>query len=602
MKTLLIAINAKYIHSNPAIYDLRAYCQKYKDKIELAEYTINHYTEDILMDIYKRQPEFIAFSCYIWNIEMVKELGRELRKLFSDVPIWLGGPEVSYDSEAFLVKEQWATGIMRGEGEVTFLELMDYYQSGKGQLADIQGIVYRKRECCDEAGSCKDDSDKKRNVLINEPREVTDLSTVPFIYEDMALFEHKIVYYESSRGCPFSCSYCLSSIDKKVRFRDLELVKKELKFFLDAKIPQVKFVDRTFNCNREHALTIWNFILEYDNGITNFHFEVSADLLGEEEIELLAKMRPGLVQLEIGVQTTNPNTLHEIRRKTDLDSLEAVVSRIRATENVHQHLDLIAGLPFEDYESFQGSFNRIYAMKPDQLQLGFLKVLKGSYMHEMASEYGVGYKDKAPYEVLYTKWIRFDEMIQLKAVEKVLEIYYNSDQFGHTLEYFVEKFESPFVFYKKLADYYEEHNLHMVSHSRIARYEILLGFLKEEIQQMAYETNGPEQNNCENIARTIEIAGELLTLDLYARENCKSRPAWAKDLSPYKERFYQFYKREEETREYLPEYAAYNARQMSHMTHIEIFTGMQGMEKAVLFNYANRNPKNKEAKMCEIKL
>lgn len=594
MNTLLVAINAKYIHSNPAIYDLRAYCRKYKNDIQLAEYTINHYTEDILMDIYKKKPDFIGFSCYIWNIEMIKELGRELRKLFPDVPIWLGGPEISYDSETFLRKEKWATGIMCGEGEETFSELMEYYQTKTGSLEEIKGIVYRV---------------ENTDVQTNPPREITDLTTVPFIYENMTLFEHKIVYYESSRGCPFSCSYCLSSIDKSVRFRDLELVKKELKFFLEQKVPQVKFVDRTFNCNRKHALAIWRFIKENDNGITNFHFEIGADLLGEEELQLLETMRPGLVQLEIGVQTANPNTLAEIKRKMDLDQLEHVVARIRDGNNVHQHLDLIAGLPFEDYESFKRSFDRVYAMKPDQLQLGFLKVLKGSYMHQMASEYGIGYKDKAPYEVLYTKWITFDEMIQLKAVEKMVEMYYNSDQFGHTLEYFVPQFESAFEFYKELAAFYEKRDLQMMSHSRMTRYEILLQFLTEVITKKndASQLKNGELKTEDGMfeeAKTEELqkVKELLTLDLYAREKVKSRPSWAKDLTTYKERFHEFYRREAEERKYLKEYEGYNARQLANMTHIEIFSSIHGKETALLFNYAVRNPKNKEAAMYEIEL
>lgn len=580
MNTLLVAINAKYIHSNPAIYDLRAYCREYKENIRLAEYTINHYTEDILMDIYKKKPEFIGFSCYIWNIGMIKELGCELRKLLPEIPIWLGGPEVSYDSEVFLKEESWATGIICGEGEETFKEMMEYYQTGTGTLENIKGIVYRMSKLSGEAAGDR--------IQTNPPRPVTRLSDIPFIYEDMTLFEHKIVYYESGRGCLFSCSYCLSSVDKSVRFRDLELVKKELRFFLEKKVPQVKFVDRTFNCNREHALAIWQFIKENDNGITNFHFEIGADLLGEEELQLLADMRPGLVQLEIGVQTANPDTLEAIKRKMDLDRLEKIVCRIREGGNVHQHLDLIAGLPYEDYESFKRSFDRVYAMKPDQLQLGFLKVLKGSYMHQMASEYGIGYKDKPPYEVLYTRWITFDEMIQLKAVESMVELYYNSDQFGHTLDYFVPEYGSPFAFYKALAEFYEKNHLQMMSHSRVTRYEILLQFLTEMCKE-----NGEVQ---------MRRAKELLTYDLYAREKVKSRPSWAGDLTPYKERFRAFYAQEAEERRYLKEYEGCNARQLANRTHIEIFSDIQGAETAVLFNYAVRNPKNKEAETFVIQL
>lgn len=563
MRTLLVALNAKYIHSNPAIYNLRAYCRKHKDCIELAEYTINHYVEDILMDIYKKKPQWIGFSCYIWNIGMICELGREIHKLLPDVPIWLGGPEVSHDSASFLEKETWATGIMRGEGEQIFAEVMDFYQEGLGSLSHIAGLIYRQEQ----------------QIVVNEAAPIMNLSEVPFIYEDLSGFEQRILYYETSRGCPFSCSYCLSSIDKRVRFRDMELVKKELQFFLNHNVKQVKFVDRTFNCKKEHSMAIWQYIRDHDNGITNFHFEIAADLMDQEEIDLLLTMRPGLVQLEIGVQTVNPVTIKEIKRKMDLEKVEQVVSRIRRGNNVHQHLDLIAGLPYEDYESFCTSFNRVYQMKPDQLQLGFLKVLKGSYMHDMAKEYGIVYRDCAPYEVLYTKWITFEEIMRLKAVEQMVEIYYNSDQFGHTLEYAVSLWKTPFDFYRELAAYYESRNLQMISHSRVRRYEILLDFLTQSHEDQ------------------VTTIRELLTIDLYARENMKSRPAWAKDLSPYRDRIQQFYKKEAAEHVYLKDYEGYNGRQLAGMTHVEVLE-----DSVILFDYKRRNPKNKEAVMHRIEL
>lgn len=569
LKTLLVAVNAKYIHTNLAVYSLRAFCQPYREQIRLAEYTINQYLDDILMDIYKQQPDVLAISCYIWNIELVRTLGRNLKKVLPAVPIWLGGPEVSFESEEFLQKEPWAEGIMSGEGEQTFYEMMAYYYEDKGTLGQIPGLVFRRED---------------GRIQCNPPGEQLELSQIPFAYENLSDFENKIIYFESSRGCPFSCSYCLSSIDKRVRFRRLELVKQELSLFLEKQVQQVKFVDRTFNCNRAHALAIWRFIKEHDNGVTNFHFEVGADLLGEEELALLSSLRPGQVQLEIGVQSTNMDTISQIQRTMDLSRLEHAVERLRSGGNIHLHLDLIAGLPGEDLTSFQKSFDRVYRMEPDQLQLGFLKVLKGSYMYEKASEYGVIYQSQPPYEVLSTNWISYEEIICLKGVEEMVEMFYNSAQFTHTLAVVVRHYENAFDLYRQLADFYEMQNMRMRNHSRLAQYDFLRDFLR---------TYFPKQEH---------MFEKHLLLDLYAREKVKSRPAWATDLDRYKARMRCFYQREEKERHFLPEYDGYNARQLAHMTHIEIFEETEGKERAVLFNYRRRNPKNKEAWMCEVEL
>ena len=404
MKFLLVALNAKYIHSNPAVYSLRSYVGEALQKhVEIAEYTINHSFGEVLADIYKRKPDVIGFSCYIWNISMILELIPEVSKLLPEVPIWLGGPEVSFDATQLLAKYPMVTGVMIGEGEETFRELLEYYTQGQdGSLQGISGL------CLPEGYTA--------------PRELTDISTLPFLYQDLENFQNRIIYYESSRGCPFRCSYCLSSIDKKVRLRDLEIVKQELQFFLDHKVKQVKFVDRTFNCNHVHAMEIWQYLSEHDNGVTNFHFEIAADILKDAEIELLGKLRPGLVQLEIGVQSTNPRTLEAIHRSMNVEKLEEIVATIHAGRNVHQHLDLIAGLPFEDYDSFGASFNRVYAMAPQQLQLGFLKVLKGSEMHERAEEFGIHYLDKPPYEVLFTNWLSYEDVLKLNRVEEMVEL------------------------------------------------------------------------------------------------------------------------------------------------------------------------------------
>ena len=510
MKILLTAINAKYIHSNLAVYDLRAYAKEYRDSVELAEYTINHRSEYILQEIYKRKPDVLCFSCYIWNYEYVKEVASEFHKLRPEVPIWVGGPEVSYEIERMFVENPSFYGVVIGEGEATFSELCAYYCNGKkGSLADIAGIAYRNGEKYDER------KEGSPAITRTKPRAPIDLSSIPFCYEDMTDFENRIIYYESSRGCPFSCSYCLSSIDKKLRFRNTELVKKELQFFIDKKVPQVKFVDRTFNCNHTHAMEIWKFIQEKDIGITNFHFEIAADLLTEEETALLSTFRPGLVQLEIGVQSTNLQTIEEIHRKMQLSDVESSVCFIQKAGNIHEHLDLIAGLPYENYERFGQSFRDIYALKPNQLQLGFLKVLKGSYIFEHKDEYDMIYRSKPPYEIMQTKWLSYDEVLLIKLVEEMLEVYYNSGQFEITMKLIDVVYPDSFGFFLRLGQFYERMSYLGMNHSRIRRCEILLEFLKQEKQV------------------SIELMEEALLYDLYYRENMKSRPYWAGNISEF---------------------------------------------------------------------
>lgn len=585
MKFLLCAVNAKYIHSNPAVYSLRAYAgEDYQPYIEIAEYTINQQKDEILADIYRREPDAIGFSCYIWNWNMIQELIVEVKKILPDTDIWLGGPEVSYNAEQVIKQYPQLAGVMVGEGEETFRELLKYYLTRKKSQYEAETLH-------DISGLCLPD-------VWTSARLLTDMNKLPFLYEDMTLFENRIIYYESSRGCPYRCSYCLSSIDKKVRLRDMNVVRKELQFFLDRKVTQVKFVDRTFNCNHDHAMDIWTYILEHDNGVTNFHFEISADILREDEIMLLRKMRPGLVQLEIGVQSTNPDTLNAIHRVMSVEKLEQIVASIRAGHNIHQHLDLIAGLPYEDFDSFGRSFDRVYRMKPQQLQLGFLKVLKGSEMHERAEEFGICYQSCPPYEVLYTRWLPYKDVLQLKRIEEMVELYYNSSQYTHTLPFLEKAFESPFGMFKALADYYERKGYVTNAPARAYRYQVLLSFAEEA---------DPDYG---------EIYRELLTFDLYLRENAKSRPEFAADLTVHKEQMRAFYKEEEENRRYLPDYAAYDSRQLSKMTHLEPFrypvwdegqmeelrkTGTAGKAenyqtiRYVLFDYRRRDPLTYEA-------
>ena len=563
LKVLLTAINAKYIHSNLAVYSLRAFAEQYRQSVEIAEYTINQQIDEILMDIYRRKPDVLCFSCYLWNITYVGQIVREIKKVLPETDIWLGGPEVSYNAADVLTQYPQVKGIMRGEGEETFLELLKYYHGDVGGLDRIDGITYRNQE---------------QNTLVEMPmRPVLDLNRIPFVYEEMEHFRNKIIYYESSRGCPFSCSYCLSSIDKCLRFRDLELVKRKLQFFIDYEVPQVKFVDRTFNCRHDHAIAVWTYLAEHDKGKTNFHFEVAADLLNEEEIRLIRSLRPGLIQLEIGVQSTNPQTIREIRRTMRFDQVRDVVGRIRAGGNVHQHLDLIAGLPFEDYESFRKSFCDVYALRPEQLQLGFLKVLKGSYMQEMMNEYELVCQDRPPYEVLSTKWLSYSDIIRLKGVEEMVEVYYNSRQFENTLEILEQAFPNAFKMFEALSEYYEKNGLSGINHTRISRYEILSAFAKE------------------HDSKRTGLYRRMLTLDLYLRENVKNRPEFAGELTVTKEEAAAFYDAEEKNHRYLIGYEAYDKRQMRKMTHLERLGG-----KLLLFDYLNRSPLTNQARVIDV--
>ena len=597
MKFLLTAINAKYIHSNPGVYSLKMFAESQgaaeavqgdqdprEDGLEIAEYTINNQMELILEDIYRRKPDIVGISCYIWNIAYVLDLVRDIHKVLPETDIWLGGPEVSYDAPQLLVREPEVFGVMKGEGEEMFAALLNCYRTLGCTVRQMQRLGRRSAptgsacgkdaaaEAPDEActaefwyrmsqvaGLTYHGADGK---LCDQPvRPVMDMSRIPFLYPSLKGFENRIVYYESSRRCPFSCSYCLSSIDKSVRFRDLKLVLPELDFFLEKKVPQVKFVDRTFNAKKSHAMAIWKHILEHDNGVTNFHFEITADLLDEEELDLISRMRPGLIQLEIGVQSTNPDTIKAIRRKMDLDRLHYVVERINAGKNVHQHLDLIAGLPFEDYDSFGRSFNDVYSMEPEQFQLGFLKVLKGSYMHEKVPDYDLQYRGKAPYEVLSTKWLPYSDVLRLKGVEDMVEVYYNSRQFMRTLKLFEQEFDGAFAMYEYMAGYYDEQHLTGLNHSRLARYEIFHDLISRRAEQ-----------------ERMSMFEDALMCDLYLRENAKSRPSFALAQAPYKE----------EIRHMVPE-----LRTLGTQVHAEVLRSGE----VLLFDYREKDRLNHNAKV-----
>lgn len=653
MRFLLCGINAKYIHSNLAIFSLKAYADRKKipgAEIISKEYTINNYVEDILQDLYEEKADVVIFSCYIWNISFVRELAAELKKVSPDVKIWAGGPEVSYAANKFLMENPAFDLIMQGEGEEVFSELIrltveekcrikDVYKQSESKkvlseivekrysierkqavkeekdiedkhfagednvyptnyidmskLQKLQGIAVRDFSGEAALGNAESNIGNKTKIINTGFATLMDMDTIPFVYEDFHLFEHKILYYETSRGCPFCCSYCLSSVDKTVRFRSLPIVKKELDAFLEAKVPQVKFVDRTFNCNRQRAIDIWSYLVEHDNGITNFHFEISSDLLGEEELELFAKMRPGLIQLEIGVQSTNGETVDAIHRHMDLDKLFHYVDRVHELGNIHQHLDLIAGLPYENYERFGCSFDDLYAHEPDQLQLGFLKVLKGTMMEEEVKKYSILYRNQPPYEVLGTKWLSYDEIILLKGVEELVELYYNSGQYTLTLKYAVPFFESPFRFYEMFSAWYRGKGYHKLNHNRLEKYNILREFLREHIDENEWDT-----------------LDEIMLYDMYLRENVKGRPAWAKDTAQYKKEWKALYR--EQGEKLFPEdvqAGIYDSKRASNQSHIEVFEinikkfeqSGQVEKKQVfcLFDYSRRNPLNRAARTVE---
>ena len=589
MKVLLAAINAKYIHSNLGIYSLKTYGEKMlkewglaeQAEISLAEYTINHQMEQILQDIYKRKPDVIGFSCYIWNISYVKVILADIKKVLPDVKIWAGGPEVSYHGEAFLKEEPAVDLVMMGEGEITFAHFLKALLEGE-DLKQVPGLMVRNAD-----GTCTDTGF----------RQVMDMSQIPFPYAfmDMKELEHRIIYYESSRGCPFSCAYCLSSIDKKLRFRSLDLVLPELEWFLQAKVPQVKFVDRTFNCKKSHAMAIWQYIRDHDNGVTNFHFEIAADLLDKDELDLLSTMRPGLVQLEIGVQSTNEKTLEAIRRKTDIEEIREITETINSWHNIHQHLDLIAGLPWEDLESFKKSFNDVYEMEPEQLQLGFLKVLKGSYMEELIPDCDLLYSAAPPYEVLCTKWLSYGDVLELKDIEEMTEVHYNSRQFTCTLKELEKEFDTPYEMFSFMAGYYNKNHLFGISHSRIARYEILWKIIQERLEKNGKcETQGKPENG--GVSEKLEQYRDLLMTDLYLRENVKSRPTFARDLSDSKDFVREFFQREEKTPEHLSGYEGYDSRQMAKMAHLEPLRD----GTYLLFDYKKRDPLSYNARTVRV--
>lgn len=539
MKVLLVALNAKFIHTSLALRDIKNYCIPYSNSIELLETSINQKENDILKIIYKKQPDIIGLSCYIWNMSYIKSLLPTLRKILPTTTLILGGPEVSYDSME-LLKTLEADIIIYGEGEKAWKTYLDHRFSHQLDLKDIKGITYR---------------DNLGQIHQNKPQEPLDLNELPFPYHDFNSLKHKILYYEASRGCPFNCQYCLSSIEKGIRFVSIEKVKEHMQYFLNQQVKQVKFVDRTFNANKRYAIEIWQYLITHDNGYTNFHFEIAAELMTEEMFDVLSKARKGLIQFEIGVQSTNLEVLKCIKRPMPFEDIKKVVSRIQSLGNIHQHLDLIAGLPLEDYASFKQSFNDVLSLKPEQFQLGFLKLLKGSGLRQKAKEYGLVYKSEPPYEILYTSSISYFEILQLHMIDELIDKYYNTGQFNYTLDYFFKFFKQPFDFFEKFAEFWEEKGYDLIEHNKLAYSYHLIEFATDYI---------PIQE---------EIIKETIRLDYLLREPIKEMPPQFEtmDRASLKENWNLLLKDDYWIKCYMPHLLQYPPRQRYRLTYLDAF-------------------------------
>ncbi|MBQ2753013.1 MAG: B12-binding domain-containing radical SAM protein, partial [Firmicutes bacterium] len=534
-----------------------------------AEFTINNDPKQILKELFIKKPDVLCFSCYIWNISIILSIAENIKKILPETIIVLGGPEVSFDSEELLKKYPFIDFVMRGEGEYTFVRFAEYLY-GKRSLKDVTGITYR------------DD----KVIISNPSSEPVDLNKIPFVYENLDGLENRIIYYETQRGCPYSCQFCLSGDDKKLRFLDIERVKKELQFFLDNKVPQVKFVDRTFNCKKSHAMEIWKYCMENDNGITNFHMEISAEIMDDDMLELLKGAREALFQFEVGVQSTNTATLEAVKRKCNFNNLKSIVNKVHSFGNIHQHLDLIAGLPYEDYNSFRKSFNDVYSLDPQQLQLGFLKLLKGSGLRRDAEKHGIVYDEQAPYEVLFTKDMPYEDMLKLKAIEEFTETYYNSSKALNTIAYAVTVFGTPFDFYEKAGLYMDRH-----------------GYTKNQSSKQQTYTNLYEFFVNEGLKKDIlNTLKELLLFDMLLNDNLKSFPYWIdEEDDELKLKKKEFFNNKELVEIYLPLHSDLTPARLSRQFgmakfsfdisqgHFSAATPVKKQKTYIVFDYSSKN-------------
>lgn len=555
-KVILAALNAKYIHSNLALrYLSRFQNNNQKHHVETMEFTINQRLDFIAEELFRKQPDVVLFSCYIWNVEMLRQLCPILKKIMPDCVIGFGGPEVSYESETFLRENPAVDFVMRGEGELVFTKYLEHLDAGNpATLGEIESLTYRQGD----------------EIFSTPQMHPMDLALLPFPYEDdFSDVQNQIIYYESSRGCAYHCGYCLSSVENGVRFVPLDKVLPDLQKFLGKNVPQVKFIDRTFNCKKSHAMAIWKYLHEHDNGVTNFHFEITADLIDQETIDFLKTVRKGLFQFEIGVQSTNPQTIRAINRNVDFAALSEIVQQIKDGGNIHQHLDLIAGLPYEDYDSFGCSFNDVYALHPEQLQLGFLKVLKGSMLHQKQKEFEIVYHDTAPYEVLTTHELPYADTLRLKYVEEMVETYYNSGRFLNTLAYLVPLYESPFAFFEALSQFWVGENYHYLGLSKMGLFDVLWRFVEQN----------PKVDK-----RKLQWE---MKFDIALHEKPKKLPAWltVTNEEQWHDKVFAFYGNPTLWQKCLPHYKS--NKEAIRQTHLEVFGDEK--QKAVLFDYGKRD-------------
>ncbi len=559
MNALLLAVNSKYIHTNLAVRYLKEYArQKGITEVDFAEYTINQHLPYIIDQVYRRRPAVLLLSCYIWNIEMMLDFAAEYKLIAPETLIVAGGPEVSYNSRQVLEENPAIDMILSGEGEKPFVQLMEHLK-GQRPVEEVRSLTYR----CSSS------------ILQNPWEEEIELSELPFAYMDLPELDHKILYFESIRGCPFRCSYCLSSIIKNVRYMPLEQACAYLQIFLDAKVPQVKFVDRTFNCKKDHAMGIWKYLVEHDNGITNFHFELSAHLMDEEMLSFLSTVRQGLFQFEVGVQSTNEDTIKEIHRSTSTEKLLEICRRIDSAKNIHLHLDLIAGLPYEDIHSFGRSFDQVMSIRPQQMQLGFLKILKGSLMAEKAAEYGMVISKKSPFQVYSTNWLSVEDMMVLKDMEEMVETYYNSGLYSRTILWILDQEVSDFAFFRDMGRYYVEQGFHQKSQSPEEKWSILRDYYVS-------------RQGCGKLA----IFDELALYDICRHSKPKKLPEWlstGRNLS-YRQAINDFFDLPETIPTLLPEYAdEKEPKKVQKMAHLQVFAldphTLEEGDCALLFNY-----------------
>lgn len=542
MKLLLTTLNSKFTHSSLALRYIKAYLKKFGHEVDMEEYTINNTIDFIQGQIYKSHYDVVTFSCYIWNFEMTLEIAKNLKKLSPKLKIVFGGPEVSYDPAEIMKKYDFIDYIVFGEGEESFKELYEeiLIKDECKNKSKIKGITYRENEL----------------IIKNDDRDlIENMDDIPFPYENLDGLENRILYYESTRGCPFNCQYCLSSTINGVRFLSIERTKEDLKFFIDNRVMQVKFVDRTFNANKKHALEIMKFCHENDNGYTNFHFEMTATLIDDETLAFMKTVRAGLFQLEVGVQSTNKNTISEIKRNIEFDKVKIVCEDIVSNQNTHLHLDLIAGLPYENLESFLMSIDDVIEIRPEKLQLGFLKLLKGSGLRNNMHKYGYIYNEKAPYEVMCNTYISYDEILLLKEIEELMESYYNSGYFKYTIEYLFKAFEKPSLFFRGFAKYWDEEKINHVSHKSDALFTIIYEFAKHS-------------EVCD-----LDLLADLLQFD-YVRIGKRKELPWynSGDIKLIREKSHAFLQNEENLYKYLPGFIGTTAKSIIKKVHIASFS------------------------------